>query len=108
MKKINLPTKITISRIVISTLLILAMIVVYLLDEFKVIMVSSYDLSFNGIKMNLLMIIFWAIFLVASLTDFLDGYLARKNNEVTDLGKFLDPLADKMLINSDLNSVVYE
>lgn len=100
MKKINLPTKITISRIVISTLLILAMIVVYLLDEFKVIMVSSYDLSFNGIKMNLLMIIFWAIFLVASLTDFLDGYLARKNNEVTDLGKFLDPLADKMLINS--------
>src|SRR5574344_911436 len=96
MKKINLPTKITISRIVISTLLILAMIVVYLLDEFKVIMVSSYDLSFNGIKMNLLMI----IFLVASLTDFLDGYLARKNNEVTDLGKFLDPLADKMLINS--------
>src|SRR5574344_542499 len=100
MKKINLPTKITISRIVISTLLILAMIVVYLLDEFKVIMVSSYDLSFNGIKMNLLMIIFWLTFLIASLTDFLDGYLARKNNEVTDLGKFLDPLADKMLINS--------
>jgi CDP-diacylglycerol---glycerol-3-phosphate 3-phosphatidyltransferase len=100
MKKINLPTKITISRIVISTLLILAMIVVYLLDEFKVIMVSSYDLSFSGIKMNLLMIIFWGIFLIASLTDFLDGYLARKNNEVTDLGKFLDPLADKMLINS--------
>lgn len=100
MKRINLPTKITISRIVISTLLILALIVVYFLDEFKVMSVSDFNLEFSGIKINTLMIIFWAIFLFASLTDFLDGYLARKNHQVTDLGKFLDPLADKMLINS--------
>ncbi|MBF2065681.1 MAG: CDP-diacylglycerol--glycerol-3-phosphate 3-phosphatidyltransferase [Calothrix sp. C42_A2020_038] len=46
------------------------------------------------------------IFLVCALTDWLDGYLARKLNQITDLGKFLDPLVDKLLVLAPLLSLI--
>lgn len=103
MKKINLPTKITLARIALATFLIIGIIVLYFLDQFNVFSIAEVGnvaLNDSGACINWIMIILMLVFLLASMTDFLDGYLARKNNEVTDLGKFLDPIADKMLINS--------
>jgi CDP-diacylglycerol---glycerol-3-phosphate 3-phosphatidyltransferase len=47
-----------------------------------------------------------AVFLIAALTDWLDGYLARKLNAITELGKFLDPLVDKLLVLAPLLSLI--
>ena len=104
MKKVNAPTKITFARIGISVFLLLAIFVMYIVDEFNpfIFKANIYltNDKINGPYLNYIMLIIFVLFLTACLTDFLDGYLARKNNLVTDLGKFLDPLADKMLINS--------
>ena len=105
MNKINLPTKITISRIVLAFALIVGIIIIFLLDEFSVINVAqigniALSSKIGGPTINWIMILIFLIFAFASFTDFVDGYLARKNNQVTDLGKFLDPIADKMLVNS--------
>lgn len=102
-QKINLPTKITISRIVLAFCLILSIFIMYLVDEFHpFISKANIYIGESGAYVNYIMIIIFAVFVIASFTDFLDGYLARKNNQVTDLGKFLDPIADKMLVNSML------
>lgn len=89
----NLPTKITFSRIIMIVLLVIALFVMSLIPNFSVGMIP-------GTNINLAFLIVCIVFLVASMTDWLDGYLARKNNQVTALGKFLDPIADKLLVNS--------
>lgn len=91
----NLPTKITFSRIIIIILMIIGLAVLQICSNFGF---TSPMLGDSGI--NLVYFIVFIIFIIGSFTDFLDGYLARKNNQVTALGKFLDPVADKLLINS--------
>lgn len=105
MKKINLPTKFTLLRIIAGTLLIIALVVLYLLDQFAVISVRNLGNIYllgeeNGPYINWILVIIAFVFLLACLTDLIDGKIARKMNLVTDLGKFLDPLADKFIVNS--------
>ena len=65
----------------------------------RVFLIPAYMVTMylSGGEAGLWMYLSLAIFIVASLTDFVDGYIARNYNQVTDFGKFLDPLADKLL-----------
>ena len=89
----NTPTKITFSRIILIVLMLIGLFVLSFFPNLELPQLGN-----TGI--NLVYLIVCVIFLIASFTDYLDGHLARKNNQVTDLGKFLDPVADKLLINS--------
>jgi CDP-diacylglycerol--glycerol-3-phosphate 3-phosphatidyltransferase len=87
----NLPTTLTLFRI-----FMVPLVVVVLLTEF------SFERWFF-LNREMLAVL---IFIIASITDILDGYLARKHNKVTTLGQLLDPIADKLLIVSVLISLV--
>ena len=87
----NLPNKITLCRIILVPFMLL-------------VPLFGIEATVLGIKVENLIIL--AIFLIASFTDFLDGYLARKNNLVTNFGKFLDPIADKLLVITALIMLV--
>ena len=60
------------------------------------------------LEVNVKYIVAGVLFIIASLTDFLDGYLARKNKMVTDFGKVMDAIADKMLVNGMLVILAYD
>lgn len=91
----NLPNKISIFRI----LLIPVIVFLYLFPF------GDYGIVFpvytvNEITISALNIIILILFAIASITDFIDGYIARKYNLITSFGKFIDPIADKLLVNT--------
>lgn len=94
----NLPNKITMIRIVLSIMLL-----VLLIFPFDLCGVTwpTYQV-FGSITVSLQYLVGGVIFLVASITDFLDGNIARKRNIVTDFGKVMDAIADKVLVNGVL------
>ncbi len=94
----NLPNKLTMLRIALSIL-----IIAILLIPFDAMGISLYKFYVNeSIVVDIKYIISGILFIIASLTDFLDGYIARKYDMVTDFGKMIDAIADKVLVNSVL------
>ena len=91
----NLPNKITIARIIMAVLILVIMLVpCYSLGvEWPVYQVGNVS------QVDLKYIVVGILFLIASVSDFLDGHIARKNNLVTDFGKVADAIADKVLVN---------
>ena len=86
----NIPNKITVSRIL-------------LIPIFVIIMMFDFgwgNMTLFGATMQVNYFVGALIFILASATDWVDGYYARKYNLVTNLGKFLDPLADKLLVSA--------
>mgnify|MGYP000480556351 CR=1 FL=1 len=87
----NLPNKLTIFRIILVPIMV-------------IIPFLGITGTISGITIS--WIIIDLIFILASITDKLDGYLARKNNQITTFGKFLDPLADKILVLAAMTMLV--
>ena len=91
----NLPNKLTMSRIVISIIIIFI-----LLFPFDAAGINVPKLFVDeAIVVDVTYIIVAALFIIASITDFLDGHIARKRKLVTDFGKMIDAIADKVLVN---------
>ena len=97
----NLPNKLTIGRIVMAILIIIILLGGdYILELFG----TSFPTLFinESLVVDSKYIVAGVLFILASLTDFLDGYIARKYNLITDFGILMDAIADKILVNSVL------
>lgn len=88
----NLPNKLSVIRITLVPIIVLVVIFPYTMFD-----ISIPVYTFDYVSLSLVNIVVLLLFVFASFTDFLDGYLARKHNLITTFGKFIDPIADKML-----------
>ncbi|MBO6047563.1 MAG: CDP-diacylglycerol--glycerol-3-phosphate 3-phosphatidyltransferase [Erysipelotrichaceae bacterium] len=88
----NLPNKLTLVRLCLTPVFI----AVFLIP------VNTPSFAFLGTTVTVKEMIAFIIFAAASITDFFDGYIARRDHLITTFGKFVDPIADKILVNSAL------
>ena len=91
---VNLPNKLSVFRII----LVPVITCIYLFTDFKE--AFGVDVNNTHISVSMTALIVLILFALASFTDFLDGYIARKNHLITSFGKFIDPIADKLLVNT--------
>ena len=91
----NLANKITFCRLVLAVVILLLLIFPW----YQINIEWPVYFVFDMMTVNLMYIVAGVLFLIAALTDFLDGYVARSKNLVSDFGKFMDATADKILVN---------
>ncbi len=101
--KLNLPNKITIARIILALIILIMLMVPW--EAFNV---DWPVYVYKDTLISLEYIVAGVLFLIASCTDFLDGYIARSRNLVTDFGKVADAIADKILVNGLLIILAYD
>lgn len=94
----NLPNKITISRLIMSVIVLILLII----PMEKIGLDLPAVKVTEAIRVDVKYLIAGILFLIASVTDFIDGHIARKYNMVTDFGKVMDAIADKLLVNGVL------
>ena len=100
----NLPNKITCIRLIIAILVLLIMCMPWSLFNIHFPIYTIFSVE----NVNLKYIICGVLFMIGSLSDFLDGYIARKYSLVTDFGKVMDAIADKILVNGVLIILAYD
>ena len=93
----NLPNKISVARIIMAIIIILL-----LTFPFHYVGIKFPIYLIGHVQLDLRYILSGCLFILASISDIIDGKIARKRHLVTDLGKFLDAIADKILVNSVL------
>lgn len=100
----NLPNKLTLTRIITAIVILIMLIIPWynLGISFPTFLVAG------KITVDLKYIIAGVLFVIAAVTDFLDGYIARSRNLVTDFGKVMDAIADKVLVNGLLIILAYD
>ncbi len=101
--KMNLPNKLTMVRIFLAVV-----ILALLMTPWSAMGITMPSYMIYNVRVELIYLISGVLFLIASVTDFLDGYIARKYNLVTDFGKVMDAIADKMLVNGLLIILAYD
>lgn len=98
MKNKKLPNRLTNLRLIFSLI-----IIIILIFPFSMININFKKYLINGtVILDTKMLLVGILFVLSSITDFLDGYLARKYNNISDYGKLMDPIADKISVNSVL------
>lgn len=104
----NLPNKLTLSRILLVPVFMLIIIPIptWVLNNSMLSFMRPQMISVNDFILNYGNYIAALVFIIAASTDGLDGYIARKRQQITRFGKFLDPIADKLLVTAALIALV--